>query len=181
MTILKQLANTDNRSSLVKSVKECTFDSGGLDGQSNSVFEAEIQAFDRHGIHWTPTLTINNEWYKGNLICPNPIDIATCSVYAAICAVYAPETIPQVCLERREGCSAGDNLDSCGVCSGNGSSCITLKPMILALMFLLITIIIAGIGCLILIYLKSRLALAEGQLVILRNRYEPLQDSDQDQ
>jgi len=179
MTTLKYLAKADNRSSVVKSVSQCIFDSGGLDGQANSLFDAEIQAFGQYGVFWTPAVTINNEWYIGSMICPNPIDIATCSIYAAICAAYAPETIPQICLKHSEiGCPVSENRDVCGVCGGDGRSCNNMKPKSLVLMFLFITLVVVGVGCLIAVYFNHRLAIAEAQFGVFSNMYEPLRHSD---
>jgi len=112
------------RENLRVSVDQCIFNSGGLDGQSNTLFDEEIRSALNFGISFSPTVTINNEKYHGNLLCPSPVDISTCSVFAAICAGFAPETTPEACMGHNyEGCPHGTVRDVCGVCGGNGLSC----------------------------------------------------------
>jgi len=173
------LAKTKNRGNIVKSIRKCVFDSGGLDGQENTVFDEEIKAFTKYEILWTPAVTINNEVYNGNLLCPNPVDITTCSVFAAICAGFAPETIPQACLEHREiGCPRGENRDACGVCGGDGSSCSKLQAKSTALGFILLIILIFAIAVAVGLYFKRRFAHSEEQFEALRSMYQPLQGSE---
>lgn len=123
-------------------------------------------------------MTINKELYSGNLLCPNPVDIATCSVFAAICAGFSPETVPQVCVERREvGCPSSEKRDECGVCGGDGSSC-TAKVSKSTVGFLLTILIVVGCAVGFGLYLRYRLAHTEDQLDALRSLYEPLQNYD---
>jgi len=124
-------------------------------------------------------VTINNEHYAGNLLCPKPVDIATCSVFAAICAGFSPETVPLICSERRGiGCPDGKNRDKCGVCGGDGSSCKvkSSKSLATGFIFIILLIIICAFG--IGYYLRHRLSQAEDQLSALRSLYEPLQNFD---
>jgi len=173
------LALKKTRTSISGKVNKCVFDSGDLDGQANSEFDAEINSFAEYGVEWIPTVTINNEMYHGNMLCPSPVDIGTCSIFAAICAGFAPETIPQVCLEHREhGCPEGENRDVCGVCGGDGRSCSALpaKPMVVGFTFIIVLVIALAFG--IAIYFKRRLSRADEQFNALRNMYEPLRDVD---
>jgi len=164
---------------LVENVKECVFNSGGLDGQVNVEFDAELKLFSEYGVMWTPLITINNEVYSGTMLCPNPVDVATCSVFAAICAAFAPETIPQVCSEHRDiGCPAGENRDACGVCGGDGSSCTRSQAKSMALGFLLIALVMIFVVGAIGLYFKRRFARTEEQFDALRNMYQPLHDED---
>jgi len=176
---LEKLAKEKTRSNIGENIKKCVFDSGGLDGQANSEFDAEINSFVQYGVEWIPTVTINNEMYHGNMLCPNPVDIGTCSIFAAICAGFAPETIPQVCLEHREhGCPEGESRDVCGVCGGDGRSCSPLAAKSMAVGFILIIVLIIALACGIAIYFMRRLSRADEQFNALRNMYEPLRDVD---
>jgi len=178
-SVLDDLTKTEIRSKLVNSIRKCVFDSGGLEGQSNNVFDDEIKAFTKYEVFWTPTVTINNELYNGNLHCPNPVDVATCSIFAALCAAFAPETIPRACLEHREiGCLAGESRDSCGVCGGDGSSCRTSQAKSMAVGFIFIIILIVVIACGIGLYFKQRFIRAVERVDALRNMYEPLRVSE---
>jgi len=178
-SVLEQLSKDKIRTSIGDMVRKCVFDSGGLDGPSNVEFDSEIESFSKYGIQWTPAVTINNEYYHGNMLCPNPVDIATCSVFAAICAAFAPETIPQVCLEHRDfGCPSGEIRDACGVCGGDNSSCSTSKTKSMALGFFFIVLLVISLACGIGLYFKRRFTMAEEQFDALRNLYEPLQDSE---
>jgi len=180
-TVLTKLAGEKIRTNIGENVKKCVFDSGGLDGPHNSEFDAEINSFAQYGVEWIPTVTINNEKYNGNMLCPNPVETATCSVFAAICSAFAPKTIPQVCLEHRElGCPAGENRDVCGVCGGDGSSCSSSAAKSIAAGFIVIIILVIILACGIAIYIKSRLSRADEQFNALRNMYEPLRDADND-
>jgi len=177
-SVLEKLAKDKTRTSIGEKIKKCVFVSGGLDGQENSVFHAEISSFAEYGVEWIPDITINNEHYSGNMLCPNPVEIGTCSIFAAICAAFSPEAIPKVCLEHRElGCPAGENRDVCGVCGGNGKSCSTLanKPFLVGFIVVMVLVIVLGGG--IAIYFKRRLSRADEQFIALRNMYEPLRDT----
>jgi len=178
-SILYELAVNKVRRNVVEAVRKCVFESGGLEGQSNTLFDDEINFFTKYEILWTPAVTINNEMYSGNMLCSDAVDLATCSIFAAICAGFAPETTPQPCLEHREiGCPPGENRDACGVCDGDGSSCKMSPAKSMAVGFILIIILIvtfaSGIG----IYFKRRFIRTEEQFVALRNMYEPLRHSE---
>jgi len=178
-SILEELAKKKTRHSIGENIKKCVFDSGGLDGPANALFDAEIDAFSQYGVQWIPAVTINNEKYRGNMLCPNPVELATCSIFAAICAGFSPETIPKVCLEHRElGCPAGENRDVCGVCGGDGSSCSTSAAKSIAAGFIVIIVLVIVLACAIAIYFKHRLSRADEQFNALRNMYEPLRDAD---
>jgi len=178
-TVLKKLAEDKIRSNIGENVKKCVFDSGGLDGPGNSEFDAEINSFTQYGVEWIPSVTINNEKYRGNMLCPNPVEIATCSVFAAICSGFAPETTPKVCLEHREvGCPAGENRDVCGVCGGDGSSCSTSAAKSIAVGFIVIIVLVITLTCGIALYFRHRLSRADEQFDALRNMYEPLRNTD---
>jgi len=178
-SVLKKLAGDKIRTNIGENIKKCVFDSGGLDGPGNTLFDAEITSFTQYGVQWIPTVTINNEKYNGNLLCPNPVEIATCSVFAAICSAFAPETTPQVCLEHREpGCPAGEKRDVCGVCGGNGSSCSSSATKSIAAGFIVIIVLVITLACGIALYFRHRLSRADEQFNALRNMYEPLRDSD---
>jgi len=133
---MNDIAKSETRSNLSASVQRCFYDSGALDSQSNSLFEKEINASDQYAIDWTPVVTINNEKYSGNLLCSNPVTTATCPLFAALCASYAPETIPNACsghidLGSSSSCPRGERRDNCGVCGGNGRSCNFETPTVI--------------------------------------------------
>jgi len=172
-----ELAKAKSRNSIGSMIKKCVFDSGGLDGPTNIEFDAEIQSFSKYGILWVPTVTINNEKYRGSFLCPNPVEIGTCSIFSAICGAFALETIPQACLENREsGCPAGKTRDACGVCGGDGSSCSGSETKAIALGFFFIVLLMLGLTCAIGIYFVNRFSTNEEQFDALRNMYEPLHD-----
>jgi len=178
-SVFDKLSMTIPRGNIVESVRKCVFDSGGLDGQGNTVFDEEIKAFTKYDIRWTPAVTINMEIYNGNMLCPNPVDVTTCSVFAAICAAFAPETTPQVCLEHREiGCPRGEKRDTCGVCGGDGSTCSSSQSRSILLGFVLIIILIVAIATVVGLYFKRRFAMADEQFSALRARYQPLEGAD---
>jgi len=121
---MDDMAKTEMRRNLTNTVRRCFYDSGGLDGPQNSLFDKEINAFDQYTIEWTPVVTINSEKYRGNLACLDPLDTTTCSVFAAICAAFAQETIPLACAEHsHKSCPQDQVPDVCGVCGGDGFSC----------------------------------------------------------
>jgi len=178
-SILHNLAVNETRSDVVEAVRKCVFESGGLNNQSNTLFDGEIESFTKYEVLWIPAVTINNEMYNGNMLCSYPVDIATCSIFAAICAAFAPETIPQPCLEHREiGCPRGENRDACGVCGGDGSSCKISQAKTMAVGFIFIIILIVAIAIGIGFYFKRRFIRTEEQFVALRNMYEPLRESE---
>jgi len=178
-TVLEQLAREKVRTSIIENIKKCVFDSGGLDGPVNILLDEEIISFARYGVQWIPTVTINNEKYAGNMLCPNPVDLATCSIFAAICAGFSAETIPTVCLEHRDiGCPPRQNRDVCGVCGGDGSSCSTSAAKTIAAGFIVIIVLIIILACGIALFFKRRLSRADEQFNALRNMYEPLRDTD---
>jgi len=178
-TVLAKLAKEKVRTSIIESIKKCVFDSGGLDGPANILFDEEINSFTQYGVQWIPTVTINNEKYAGNMLCPNPVDLATCSIFAAICAGFSPETTPPVCLEHREiGCPPGESRDVCGVCGGDGSSCSNSAAKSIAAGFIVIIVLIIILACGIALFFKRRLSRADEQFNALRNMYEPLRDTD---
>jgi len=179
VAVLQELARKKGRTSIVETIKKCVFDSGGLDGPANELFDDEIDWFSQYGVHWIPAVTINNEMYSGNMLCPNPVDMATCSIFAAICAGFSPETIPTVCVEHREiGCPSRQNRDVCGVCGGDGRSCSTSAAKSIAAGFIVIIMLVIILACGIALYFKRRLSRADAQFDALRNMYEPLRDHD---
>jgi len=161
------------------SVEKCIFDSGGLDGQSNTLFDAEILSFLDFGIHYSPAVTINNERYHGNLLCPSPVDISTCSVFAAICAGFSPETTPKACKEHSNtGCPRGKIRDVCGICGGDGSSCSSTNSVIALFFVLSLVIVISAFA--ICYYLRSRFTRAQEQFEAFRSMYDPLPDGQEE-
>jgi len=124
-------------------------------------------------------VTINNEKYHGTFLCPNPVQLGTCSIFAAICGAFAPETIPQACVEHKDiGCAPGEERDVCGVCGGDGESCSTSQTKKVAVGFIIIIVLIVFLTFAIVIYFLRRVSSAEEQFEALRNMYEPLQDVD---
>jgi len=163
------------RVTLRTSVDKCIFDSGGLDGQSNTLFDEEMRSFFDFGINNSPAVTINNEKYHGNMLCPNPVDISTCSVFAAICAGFAPETIPEACMEHSEaGCPRGLARDVCGVCGGNGLSCTSSRSNSLVVLFVALSLVIIIFALITCYYLRSRFSEAQQQFDAFRSMYDPL-------
>lgn len=178
-SVWEELAKANSRTLIGDIIKKCVFDSGGLGGLTNVEFDKEIQFFSEYGIEWVPTVTINNEKYHGTFLCPNPVEIGTCSIFAAICGAFAPETIPQVCVEHKEiGCASGETRDVCGVCGGDGRSCTSSETKSMAIGFIFIIVLIIFLTCGIAIYFLNRVSRAEEQFDALRNMYEPLQDVD---
>jgi len=94
---MNDMSETETRRNLNDAVKKCFLDSGGLDSKSNILFDREINASDQYAIELTPVITINDEKYIGSMKCPNPGYPATCPLFAALCAAYAPEPIPLAC------------------------------------------------------------------------------------
>jgi len=80
---------------------------------------AEIEIRMQKRIWLMPSLMINKEAYRGALDCPEPISLATCPVLSAICAGLPDENRPSACSETY----CWKELDVCGVCGGDGSSC----------------------------------------------------------
>jgi len=174
-SVWEELAKSRERTSISNTIKKCVFDSGGLDGPSNILFDAEIKLFSENGIEWVPTVTINNEKYHGSFLCPNPVEIGTCSIFSAICGAFVPESIPKACLEHEEfGCPSGETRDVCGVCGGNGSTCKSSETKAIAIGFILIIVLIVVLSLLLTIYFISRFGRSEEQFDALRNMYEPL-------
>jgi len=178
-SVWEELSKATSRTIIGNIIKKCVFDSGGLGGQTNVHFDSEINLFSEYGIEWVPTVTINNEKYRGTFLCPNPVEIGTCSIFAAICGAFAPETIPQACVEQREiGCASGETRDVCGVCGGDGTSCTRSETKSVAIGFIIIIVLIFFLTFAIVIYFVRRVSSAEEQFEALRNMYEPLQDVD---
>jgi len=152
-TVLNDLTDTENRIKLVNSIKECVSDSGGLESQSNTIFEEEIESYSNYEVLLTPAVTINKDVYYGKLLCPNPGNAATCSVFAAICASFAPESTPLACLDYNDiGCPPGEYRDASGVCHGDGifwsmsqTKSITTGNVII---IILLVTVVCGIGLL---------------------------------
>jgi len=99
----------------------CVSTSGGTEfhGGENQMLYAEIEIRMQKRIWLMPSLMINKEAYRGALDCPEPISLATCPVLSAICAGLPDENRPSACSETY----CWKELDVCGVCGGDGSSC----------------------------------------------------------
>merc|ERR1739838_1207898 len=173
----KKSKKQDPRPGIKKAVQDCIFQSGGTDGATNTILDEQIAQFDKYGINWVPRITINNEKYHGNLLCPHPVDVSSCGVFAAICAGFAPETIPDICNTVRSGCPLGEERDRCGVCDGDGSSCYINASKGMAA-FVVIIVIVLVVVIAMLIYLRRRFQQSEDQFDALRSMYEPLRDSE---
>jgi len=95
-----------------------------LHGGKSAMLEKEIlpeestlsitdTAFDTHAY-------INMSPYLGSLLCG--VHDPRCSIFEAICAAYAPNSVPAIC-NQTETCPLTMPRDICGVCGGDGSSC----------------------------------------------------------
>lgn len=174
--IIERISNSKrSREMLSTSIDNCIFNSGGMDGQKNTLFDEEIQSFLDFGIYWSPAVTINGERYHGNMLCPNPVDISTCSVFAAICAGFAPETTPEVCMEHmNSGCPRGMVRDVCGVCGGDGLSCISLRSKSMLVVFVILVLIIVTFALATAYYLRLRFSEAQREFNAFSSMYLPL-------
>jgi len=161
---------------LKSGVDKCIFDSGGTDGSDNTILDAEIASFDEYGIFWVPVVTINEEIYNGNLLCPHPVGMSTCGLFAAICAGFAPNTEPEICLTSHAGCDLGQARDRCGVCGGDGSSCYINAAKGIAAGFVIVIILLIAIVVGLLYYMRRRFRESDDQFDALRSMYEPLRD-----
>jgi len=160
-SVLEELTEAEIRANLVDDIERCVVDSGDLDGESNTIFDAEVEAFTKYDILLTPAVTINNEEYHGNLDCPDTENVATCSVFGAICAAFAPETTPPSCLELENACPSGGVRDICGVCGGDGSSCTVIQVQYVSFWFIVIIILIVVFACGAGLYFKRRFTATE--------------------
>jgi len=106
-------------------VAKCVKDSGGSgydgDSQANTLFEQQLDRMDKAGIAVLPTIRINGKVYQGKVDCPKPISLGTCPVLVAICSGFEVGAAPAVC--RTDYCWEKAGVDACGVCGGDGKSC----------------------------------------------------------
>jgi len=108
---------------------------------------------------------INRSPYLGSLLCG--VHDPRCSIFEAICAAYAPNSVPSICTQT-ETCPLTKPRDICGVCGGNGSSCTwTLAQLVkwTGTIFLLFAIVVV-------IYTQNRYLCLNLQRI--EKMYEPL-------
>jgi len=107
-----------------EAVAACVAGSGGsaFMGGVNTLLEAQIERTGKVGVATLPAIRINEKNYHGSFACPAPLSLATCPVLGAICAGFqSGAKAPAAC--RTDHCWADAGVDACGVCGGDGSTC----------------------------------------------------------
>ena len=69
-----------------------------------------------------PQLFVNQQQYNGYLGCSDPVG-TNCPALQMVCAGFQDGTAPPTC-STSPGCPLAQVVDSCGVCNGDGTSCI---------------------------------------------------------
>lgn len=176
-SVMDDMASELKWTDLKSYVENCVQTSGGYEGVSNSVFQATADQWNRYfpySEYW-PRITINEHQYHGAVRCPHPISLNNCGPLAAICAAYEPSMLPAVC--RNTGCPFGQVQDECGVCGGDGMTCVVSKNAGAALPFIVVMIVFIVIGSVVLFfYIQRRLRSHDTQFTALQALYEPLQE-----
>lgn len=105
-----------------EAVSQCIDDN--LHGGKSKLLQREIP-YEQSPVAITDTSLPSNAYinktpYLGSLLCG--VHEPRCSIFEAICAAYAPNSVPEIC-HQPEKCELTKPRDICGVCGGDGSSC----------------------------------------------------------
>jgi len=106
---------------------------GHMAGENTLLYsqaQFKAQQDSKFGYQWQPALYINNDVFHGEVNCPLPIKVETCSVLQAICEGFKTGTSPSMCAVGT--CILPMKLDACGVClsstdAGFNQSCASDK------------------------------------------------------
>lgn len=102
-------------------IAQCVTNSGGFGDNDNMILNGMLTDVNNYFIKFIPRFFINDDPYYGRISCPSPINLARCDLLRAICYGFADASNIAAC---NSDCDLGVTKDVCGVCGGNGTTCV---------------------------------------------------------
>lgn len=155
----------------INAIEKCYTDAN-VDGDAGiDLLDAQVTKKRDEGVFYLPTVNINGASYRGDLRCPYPIDIKTCSVLSAICSGYTEGTAPKAC-DSSPGCHLGQQRDACGNCGGDGNCGGVSAGAVFGIV--LLCIIVAG-GA-VFVYMRRQQTVLRDDIDSLLKQYLPMDE-----
>jgi len=175
-TLSKEILNELNGKhiGLQSLVDKCISDSGSLLSSVNSLLEEDKNKFSVYEVTWTPRLVVNGDFYHGSYLCPQPIDVGTCSILSAICSSYMKNTEPTICKENGQSRPHDQPHNETHETKEKRVGGAMIFLIVALVCFALAFCIFAIFGFL---WIKQRFATTDENLSHLQSIYRPLDES----